>query len=113
MQGGSEGPWGRRRQGGPDWDDLLSRLPQLPGFLKSGVPFLVAGVIAVLWLASGFYTIQPGEEGVVTQFGKVSRIGTAGLNYALPGPSRSYGRLMWQRFVDWKWGSAATRYGPT
>ena len=86
MQGGSEGPWGRRQQSGPDWEDLLSRLPQLPGFLKSGVPFLIAGAIAVIWLASGFYTIQPGEEGVVTRFGKVARISTAGLNYHIPWP---------------------------
>ena len=86
MQSGSEGPWGRRQQSGPDWEDLLSRLPQLPGFLKSGVPFLIAGAIAVIWLASGFYTIQPGEEGVVTRFGKVARISTAGLNYHIPWP---------------------------
>ena len=86
MQGGSEGPWGRRQQSGPDWEDLLSRLPELPGFLKSGVPFLIAGAIAVIWLASGFYTIQPGEEGVVTRFGKVARISTAGLNYHIPWP---------------------------
>jgi membrane protease subunit HflK len=86
MQGGSEGPWGRRQQSGPDWEDLLSRLPNLPGFMKSGVPFLVAAAIAVIWLASGFYTIQPGEEGVVTRFGKVARISTAGLNYHIPWP---------------------------
>ena len=86
MQGGSEGPWGRRQQSGPDWEDLLSRLPELPGFLKSGVPFLIAGAIAVIWLASGVYTIQPGEEGVVTRFGKVARISTAGLNYHIPWP---------------------------
>lgn len=86
MQSGSEGPWGHRRQSGPDWDDLLSRLPELPGFLKSGVPFLIAGAIAVIWLASGVYTIQPGEEGVVTRFGKVARISTAGLNYRIPWP---------------------------
>ena len=86
MQGGSEGPWGRRQQSGPDWEDLLSRLPELPGFLKSGVPFLVAAAIALIWLASGFYTIQPGEEGVVTRFGKVARIATAGLNYHIPWP---------------------------
>ncbi len=86
MQGGSEGPWGRRQQSGPDWEDLLSRLPDLPNFLKSGVPFIIAGAIVVIWLASGFYTIQPGEEGVVTRFGKVTRIATAGLNYHIPWP---------------------------
>lgn len=89
MQGGSEGPWGRGgrgRQSGPDWEDLLSRLPDLPGFLKSGVPLVIAGVIGLIWLATGFYTIQPGEEGVVTRFGKVNRISTAGLNYRIPWP---------------------------
>lgn len=86
MQGGSDGPWGRRQSSGPDWEDILSRLPELPNFLKAGLPVYVAIAIVVLWLASGFYTIQPGEEGVVTRFGKVVRISSAGLNYHLPWP---------------------------
>lgn len=86
MQSGSEGPWGRRPQNGPDWEELLSKLPDLPNFLKAGFPFYIAIAILLIWLASGIYTIQPGEEGVVTRFGEVVRTTTAGLNYHLPWP---------------------------
>ncbi|HAG53101.1 MAG TPA: FtsH protease activity modulator HflK [Alphaproteobacteria bacterium] len=45
---------------------------------------LVAGV--ALWLASGFYKITPGEEGVVLRFGKYIQTTQPGLNYHLPSP---------------------------
>ena len=43
-------------------------------------------VVAVIWLSTGFYTIQPDEEGVVMRFGKYSRTAVSGLNYKLPTP---------------------------
>ena len=43
-------------------------------------------IIAVIWLASGIYIVQPGEEGVVQTFGRFSGITTPGLNYHLPWP---------------------------
>lgn len=43
-------------------------------------------LIGVLWLISGFYKIDEGEQALVTRFGKFNRIGTAGLNYHLPSP---------------------------
>ena len=46
-------------------------------------------VAAALWLASGFYKIQPGEEGVVTRFGKYVQTTKPGLNYHLPAPIES------------------------
>jgi membrane protease subunit HflK len=46
-------------------------------------------VIAAIWLASGFYKIQPGEEGVVTRFGKYVQTTKPGLNYHLPAPIES------------------------
>lgn len=86
MQSGPEGPWGRRPQNGPDWEEILSKLPDLPNFLKAGLPIYIGIAILVVWLASGIYTIQPGEEGVVTRFGRVVETTTAGLNYHLPWP---------------------------
>ncbi len=46
----------------------------------------VAAGIALLWLASGFYQIQPNEEGVVLRFGAYNRSTTPGLHYHLPYP---------------------------
>jgi modulator of FtsH protease HflK len=47
---------------------------------------LAAAVLFVLWLASGFYTVQEGEEALVVRFGKYQRTATTGLNYHLPTP---------------------------
>ncbi len=50
--------------------------------------FIFLGLIFVLiiWLSTGFYTIQPYEEGVVLRFGKYNRTSLPGLNYKLPSP---------------------------
>jgi membrane protease subunit HflK len=42
--------------------------------------------IALVWLATGVYIVQPGEEGVVQTFGRFSSIATSGLNYHIPWP---------------------------
>lgn len=47
---------------------------------------VVASVILVLWLLTGFYVVQPDEEGVILRFGKYNRTATSGLNYKLPSP---------------------------
>lgn len=46
------------------------------------------GILAVfvLWLLSGFYQVQPSEEGVVLRFGKYVYTTDAGLHYHLPTP---------------------------
>ena len=46
----------------------------------------MAAGIALLWLVSGFYQIQPNEEGVVLRFGAYNRSTTPGLHYHLPYP---------------------------
>lgn len=42
---------------------------------------LVAVIAAIVWGASGFYTIQEAERGVVTRFGKLNEIVMPGLNW--------------------------------
>ncbi|MFH1485206.1 MAG: FtsH protease activity modulator HflK, partial [Chloroflexota bacterium] len=44
------------------------------------------GTAIVLWLASGLYTVGPGSQGVVLQFGQEVAKTDAGLNYHLPWP---------------------------
>lgn len=46
--------------------------------------FLVVALL--LWLGTGVYIVQPGEEGVVQTFGRFTGITTSGLNYHLPRP---------------------------
>ncbi|RZI46322.1 FtsH protease activity modulator HflK [Rickettsiales endosymbiont of Peranema trichophorum] len=46
-------------------------------------------VLFITWLCTGFYTVQPDEEGVVLRFGSYSRTSVPGLNYKLPGPIES------------------------
>ncbi len=109
--GRPQGPWGGgpRGPGGPggtppDLDELLSRAqgfvrevlppgfgggrpPGLPGRFSGGRGFaLIAAVVALGWLASGFYRVQPDEQGVVMRFGAFSRLTMPGLNYHMPWP---------------------------
>ncbi len=49
------------------------------------VLFCVLGV-AFIWLISGFYIVQPDQEGVETRLGKYSSTSTSGLHYHLPYP---------------------------
>lgn len=46
------------------------------------------GVVAVMaiWLGSGFYSVQPNEEGIVLRFGAYVDTTTPGLHYHLPYP---------------------------
>lgn len=47
---------------------------------------VIIALLALLWIGSGVYIVQPGEEGVVRTFGAFSAITTPGLNYHLPRP---------------------------
>ena len=99
-RGPNRGPWGGGGGGGPngipDLDEILARLqasarrfvPGGPGG-RRGSPRLVALVLlvgAVIWLASGFYRVEPDQQGVVLRFGAFQRTTLPGLNYHLPWP---------------------------
>ncbi|MEZ4709832.1 MAG: FtsH protease activity modulator HflK [Caldilineaceae bacterium] len=47
---------------------------------------LAAIAFFILWLTTGIYVVQPGEEGVVKTFGRFSSVATSGLNYHMPWP---------------------------
>jgi membrane protease subunit HflK len=49
-------------------------------------------VVVVLWLASGFYRVEPDEVGVVLRFGAFTRTTLPGLNYHLPWPIETVDR---------------------
>ncbi len=97
--GGPRGPWGSGPQpgggGGPTPPDLEELIRRSQDKLKSVLPggsfggwggllLLVAAV--VFWMLSGFYRVQPDEQGVVLRFGKFTQLTQPGLNYHLPYP---------------------------
>ncbi len=56
-----------------------------PRHLARLVP-LVVGLALVGWAATGFYIVNPGEQGVVRQFGREIERTAPGLRYHLPAP---------------------------
>ncbi len=117
-RGGSDEPGGPRRpnDGPPDleelWRDFNRRLnglfgkkggggngggdgPRLPNidfnprFLGGGIGLLL-GLIALVWLASGFYIVDASQRGIVLQFGSFKEATEPGLRWRLPYPIQSH-----------------------
>ena len=108
---GGQSPWGNPRPGGPwggppsgppggggrgpgpDLDDIIRQVQDmLRRFLpKGGGKMIGLGAIVLigLWGASGFYRVQPDEQGVVLRFGAFHRTTPPGLNYSIPWPVES------------------------
>jgi membrane protease subunit HflK len=100
---GSKDPWGHRKneQGPPDLDKVLKNLrdkfngwfggnPNRPtasgeGPSRSAISILII-ILLIAWVASGIYTVQPAERGVVTRFGRYQQTTDQGLNWHLPYP---------------------------
>lgn len=95
-------PWGGSHRGGspePDLDEMLRRMQNgFRGFFPGGSGgesdgnekrFVLGAVLAVilLWMASGFFIVSPGEHAVIQRFGAWDRTKTAeGLSYHFPFP---------------------------
>ena len=47
---------------------------------------IVAAAVLLFWLASGFFIVQEGQVGVITQFGKYKSTAQAGFQWRLPYP---------------------------
>ena len=47
---------------------------------------IVLGVLAVLWVASGFYVVDAREESVVLRFGRYVETTGSGLHWRMPWP---------------------------
>ncbi len=84
----------RQRQGGggggrgkppPDFEEIKQKLQNLLKFKGSGLKIVVA-LIVLIWLASGFYIVNPNEVGVVKRFGAFTRITQPGPHYHMPYP---------------------------
>lgn len=108
--------WGKRpgggNQGPPDLDEVWRNLQKKLGGLlgkrggggnksggDSGTPMppknlgggaaVLAAIIVGIWLASGFYIVNEGQNGVVLRFGRYLEITSPGLRWHMPYPIES------------------------
>jgi len=88
----NQGPGGKRGGKPPDLEKLLRQLKArlsrgAGGRTPSPAPLgVIVAVLALLWLGSGFYTVDAQEQAVVMRFGAVSGQAGAGLGWHLPWP---------------------------
>jgi membrane protease subunit HflK len=76
------------KSGGPTGSGGSGGSPDMRG---AGIGVgLIAGVVALGWLASGFFIVQEGQQGVVTSFGKYSKTVEAGFQWRLPYPFQAH-----------------------
>jgi len=80
---GRKGGGGGNGNGGPSFPNLSPRQ------FGSGIT-LLAALVAVVWLASGFYIVDASQRGVVLQFGRVKESTEPGLRWRLPWPIQSH-----------------------
>ncbi len=94
---GGRGPWGGGGQGGqgptpPDLEEIIKRgQDRLKGVLPGGSIggkgiIILAAILVLVWLGSGFYRVRTDEQGVVLRFGEFVKTTAPGLNYHLPYP---------------------------
>lgn len=51
---------------------------------------LIAGLVALIWLGSGFFIVQEGQQAVVMSFGRFSHTAEAGFQWRAPYPFQSH-----------------------
>ena len=66
--------------------------PQMPRNMRqAGIGGgLIAGVALLVWLGSGFFIVQEGQQAVVTSFGKYSYTADAGFQWRFPYPFQAH-----------------------
>lgn len=112
--GGNKDPWsgkGGGEQGPPDLDEVVRKLQERlgglfggnkpsgggasgggGGFNLPGGDFssraigIIAGILLVVWLATGIYIVEPAERGVVTRFGAYVDTTGPGPHWHVPWP---------------------------
>lgn len=102
--------WGNRNDGGPpDLDEVMRDFTRklnnlFGGGKKNGskppasesvnIPVLpVVGLVAIVWLASGFYIVDQGSRGVVQRFGAYVETTKEGPRWHLPYPIESVSKV--------------------
>jgi membrane protease subunit HflK len=96
--GNNNDPWknkGGRDQGPPDLDEVFKNILNKFGKFGGGKgssssngggmgalgTSIIAGILVIIWVISGFYTIREAERGVVLRFGEFSQFVDPGLRW--------------------------------
>ena len=95
---GGQSPWGRPSGGPPDLEEVIRRSQDR---LRRAIPSGYGGrgllalllIAALVWLASGFYTVATNQVGLNLIFGRFTGKTKEGLNYNLPYPIGSVVKL--------------------
>ena len=107
--GGGQGPWGGKPSGSggggggnaggpPDIEDLIRKGQDrvkniIPGGFGGARGILAAVLLVIIvWLLSGLYRVQPGENGIELLFGRYVNTTQPGLNFWAPWPIGSVQR---------------------
>lgn len=93
----SPNPNGPRGNGNGHGGDSGGRqIPNMPDAKTTGIGVgVILGAVLLIWLATGFYIVQEGQQAVVTRFGKFKGADTggitgAGVNWRLPYPFEAH-----------------------
>ena len=84
----------RKEEPEVNFDEVLGRIRAVFGRLGGGkgrnpAALLIFGVLLlalIIWLSTGFYTVQPGEQATLRRLGKFESIQTSGLHWFWPSP---------------------------
>jgi modulator of FtsH protease HflK len=82
------------RNGQPDWNrhnrggnDGGGSGPGMPDMKSAGIGAgLIATVALLIWLGTGFFIVQEGQQAVITRFGALNRTVDAGFSWRMPTP---------------------------
>ena len=120
--GNGKNPWDRgRNDGPPDLDKIVRDWQQrLNAFLRGGrggprsaggptgpsgggpMVAIIGILLVVVWILSGFYTVDEAARGVVTRFGKYEATTDPGLHLHLPWPIERVERINISEVVPFK-----------
>jgi modulator of FtsH protease HflK len=79
-----------RKGGGNGSGGGGNRMPNISPLQFGGGIGIVAALVALVWLGSGFYIVDASQRGVVLQFGRYTESTEPGLRWRLPWPIQSH-----------------------
>jgi modulator of FtsH protease HflK len=86
-------------------------MPQIPRLSPLIVRNLLLAILAIAIAVSGFYTVEPEQEAVITRFGRYDRTADPGLHFKLPLGIEQVQKVAVQRQLKQEFGFRTTEVG--